>query len=169
MRKLTDEEKAEILGLKKQIKAIKDKRKGIDYKELVYPENGTDYWCICGKVWACTWDDKTIDENRYNAGNYYATEEEADLEYEWRELNTRILNTIAILNKEENWVADFNNGEAKWYLSYSEDNGNIENGCCYSKRSHEKNKYFSHNVCIKLLTLTIYTQEQFKFWLTKEK
>ena len=63
MRKLTDEEKAEILGLKKQIKAIKDKRKGIDYKELVYPENGTDYWCIDRRqVGSCTWANDGIDK-----------------------------------------------------------------------------------------------------------
>jgi len=174
MKQFTKEELCEMMlsGVDNLLAMINDRMNEpevIAHKALVYPENCTEYWYLNSYiVQKSSWDNDDMDAVRFEIGNYFATEKEADAEWEWRLLNTKILNTIALLNKEENWVADFSDGkQVKWYLSYSEDNGNVENGCCYSKHSHEKNKYFSHNVCIKLLT--IYTEEEFKFWLTREK
>jgi len=165
MRKLTDEEKAEILGLKAQIKAIKDRRK---VQEVEYPKDGTRYWTISYEVWTGTWTNDLIDKARFDSGNYYETEQEADLEFEWRLLNTRILRSIAILNKEYNWVVDWNNlNQKKWFLCWDMEACELKHDYYYRNRIKENNKYYTSNAKEKLLTL--YTQEEFKFWITKEK
>jgi len=142
----------------------------VDYRARVYPEDRTKYWYIDRRqVESCNWRNDIVDKGRFQDGNYFTSCNEPRVELEWRALNTQILNTIATLNKEDNdWVADFSDDEQeKWYLCYNDGNSDFGYTNCHSLRSHNKNMYFSTNVKEKLLTL--YTEEEFKFWILKEK
>jgi len=139
-----------------------------DCRTLVYPEYGTEYWVITDRVRSTEWYDTANDTAYFDSGNYYATEEEADLEYEWRELNTRILNTIASLNKEENWVVDWTNkGQEKFSLYYHRREGSFLIPSRSLVQSGNDNEYFSYASKAKLPKL--YTNDEFKFWITKER
>jgi len=178
MKELTIEEISELFiisgGSEAFMKKLNDRMNepepvSINYKARVYPKNGTDYWCIDRRqVGSCTWANDGIDKARFNTGNYYATQQEADLEFEWRLLNTQILNTIAMLNKEENWVVDWENlKQGKCYLTWNSGNNMVTFAGDYDYRYYENNRYTSTLGIGKLREL--YTEGEFKFWITKEK
>jgi len=157
--------KAEILELQEQLKKMEEET---NYKALVYPEYGTKYWYIETYGRNITWDNCHFNIARFNSGNYYATEEEAVLEFDWRILNTQILNSIAILNKEYNWVVDWNDGQqGKWYFYWNKLNGKITGNYSYSLPHQENNKYFCGSTKDGLIHL--YTEDELKFWITKER
>jgi len=136
-------------------------------EELVYPEDGTKYWTILDVVRRSIWNNYDSDIARFNSGNYYATKQEADLEYKWRLLNTKILRSIAILRKEDNWVVDWHDNEqGKCYLVWNRRAGCLDVIVSSWFQSQDNSLYFSYDT-IQILR-TLYTQEEFKFWLTKE-
>jgi len=139
------------------------------YKKIIYPKNGTKYWLAYDTgVVSSNWDDTTLDINRFNAGNYFATEQEADLEFEWRLLNTRILRSIAILNKEYNWSSDLaDDGQAKYYLRWDRRHDKVITSHDHFLQTRENNIYFSYEV--HLILPSLYTLKEWKLWLTKEQ
>ena len=143
--------------------------KKTNYKKIIYPKIGTEYWAAINcKVWTCTWNNPMIDKARFTSGNYHITEKEADLEFDWRELNVQILNSIAIINKEDNWVVDWKDkDQLKWFLFWDSCENLLAYGGQYVFRHYENNRYLSE-LGIKILR-TLYAEEQFKFWITKEK
>jgi len=144
------------------------KMKKINYKEIIYPKIGTVYYSIGHVVWGRTWGNTIADKANFDSGNYFPTQEEADSEFEWRILNTQILNTIALLNKEDNdWVADWTNNDQEKYCFFwngIDDTFNFTSH--YIRFYYINNGYVSRHAGERLLTL--YTKEEFKFWLTKE-
>jgi len=142
--------------------------KKTNYKELDYPEQYTVYWYIEPSIGNSYWINSSLDKTRFNTGNYFATKQEADSEFEWRILNTQILNTIALLNKEDNdWVADWTNNDQEKYCFFwngIDDTFNFTSH--YIRFYYINNGYVSRHAGERLLTL--YTKEEFKFWLTKE-
>jgi len=143
------------------------KKKETNYRESAYPKEQTKYYYIDGGVFSAGWDNQTIDKDRFNSGNYFATWEEGKVQYDWQVLNVKILNSIADINKEEGWVADWSDyHQRKWYIC-------LDTGRCPSAdfsiihQYYETNRYLSDDGIDELWEL--YTQEQFKFWLTKEK
>jgi len=141
----------------------------INYRAMVYPKVETQYWYIesC-KIKDCFWLNDDVDQDRFQHGNYFTSWSKAELESDWRIWNTRILNSIAILNKEYNWVVDWNDGQqGKWYFYWNKLNGKITGNYSYSLPHQENNKYFCGSTQEKLLEL--YTEEELKFWITKER
>jgi len=141
----------------------------VDYKASVYPEYGTEYWVITDRVRSTEWYCTPNDTAYFDSGNYYATQQEAQLESEWRALNTKILNSIATLNKEDNnWVVDWNDlNQKKMFLCWDMETCELKHDYYYRNRLQENNKYYTTNAKKKLLLL--YTNEEFKFWITKER
>jgi len=182
MKESTEDLKAKVLEFKKQEakleKEILDKRamileyemhiEGIGYKTVVYPENGTEYWCIADEITCYTWDNDSIDYGYFNKGNYYETREKVDLANKWQLLNTQILNTIALINKKHKWVFDREDkGQYKCSLSWSMYKNSLHDNYVSELHHYENNVYMSV-AGIEILR-TLYTIEEFKFWLTKEK
>jgi len=138
------------------------------YRVLAYPEEYTIYWYIGDEVYMGTWENVVADFARLKTGNCYLDSEEAEFEFEWRLLNTKILNSIALLNKEDNWVVDWKNGEQeKWYYAWSRKDSVLDVVCARWTQYGNNNEYFSYDA-IQILR-TLYTQEELKFWITKEK
>jgi len=178
MKELTIEEISELFiasgGSEAFMKKLNDRMNEpepvpINYKARVYPNMEIEYWYIDRRqVGSCTWANDGVDKASFNTGNYYATQQEADLEFEWRILNTKVLNTIAMLNKEENWVVDWADGnQRKWYFVWGETDNELTFNCIFCRRTQENNKYLCGSARNKLREL--YTDKQFKFWITKEK
>jgi len=175
MKQFTKEELCELIftGIDNALVVINQRMNEpevIDHKALVYPKKGTEYWYLtsCDVQTDC-WDNDSMDETRYDIGNHYATEEEAKLQYDWQLLNVRILNTIASLNKgDNNWVVDWKDGRLnKYTIGLDRDTDTLVAGVYNSAQYWNNNHYLSFMGKEKLLTL--YTKEQFKFWLTKER
>jgi len=141
----------------------------IDYKARVYPKYGTKYWYIETYIGQSTWCDTSRDKTRFDTGNYFETKEKAQIEFDWQALNGEILNTIAMLNKEDNnWVVDWKDGRLnKYTIGLDRDTDTFIAGVYNSAQYWNNNHYLSFMGKEKLLTL--YTKEQFKFWLTKER
>jgi len=176
MKELTIEEISELFitsgGSEAFMKKLNDRMNEpepvVYYKELEYPEVGTQYWYIDTFIGVRTWDDNFTDITRFNSGNYYATNKEANSEFEWRALNTQILNSITLLNKKDNWVVDWTDGnQRKWYFVWDETDNELTFNCIFCGRTQENNKYLCGSARNKLREL--YTDKQFKFWITKEK
>jgi len=90
-----------------------------------------------------------------------------DSENEWRELNTKILKSIASLNQKEGWVVDWNNmNQCRFFFAWNH-KYNKATECLYSVEQHADNSYYMCDSATESL-LEIYTQEEFKFWLTKK-
>jgi len=143
------------------------KKKKTNYKGSAYPKELTKYYYVDGGVFSAGWDNQGIDKDRFNSGNYFSTWEEAKLENDWRKLNTKILRSIADINKEEGWVADWSDyKQSKWYMR-------VDTGWCpiadfsIIHQYYETNRYLSDDGIEELCDL--YTDEEFKFWITKER
>jgi len=157
--------KAQILELQEQLKKMEE---GAAYKELVYPEVGTEYWSIVDGIDRKTWDGDMKDLYRFNTGNYYETKEQADSAFEWQILNTKILNSIALLNKEDNdWEPDWEDeDQEKSFLTWEREEDRVEFEYDTNEQTHPNNMYLYRDTACQLVDL--YTQEEFKFWITKE-
>jgi len=144
------------------------KKKKTNYKKLVYPKELTKYYYVDGGAFSAGWDNQTIDKDRFNSGNYFSTWEEAKLENDWQKLNTKILRSIADINKEEGWVADWSDyHQRKWYICLEAYRWQPDTDCVSRHRHYETNRYLSDDGIDELWEL--YTTEEFKFWLIKEK
>jgi len=142
--------------------------KKTNHKKLVYPKYDTEYWCLGTYVVCSIWYNDTTDKYRFNTGNYFTTEQEAKLEFEWRLVNTQILNSIASLNKEDNWVVDWKNtDQEKSYLTWEREEDRVEVGYDINEQTRPNNMYLYKDTAWQLVEL--YTQEELKFWITKEK
>jgi len=142
----------------------------INYRAMVYPKVETQYWYIDRrKIKDCFWLNDDVDQDRFQDGNYFTSWSKAELESDWRIWNTRILNTIAILNKEDNnWVADWTDiRQNKYTLCLYDGIDAFIAGVYSSSQCWNSNCYLSVKGKDKLLTL--YTHTELKFWLTKEK
>jgi len=163
----TEDQEEQIAELQEQIKGIQRKII-IDYKAVAYPKRGTEYWTIYAWVGKAVWIDSELDKARFDSGAYFATEKEADSEYEWRVLNVQILNSIAAINKERNWVVNWENPNQDQYrLEWDRKHWKVRASTSLFGDTGCKKKHFFWTAQDKLYTL--YTQKQFKFWLTKEK
>ena len=98
-------------------------------------------------------------------GFWFLTQIEAALERDWRTLNIQILNTIKKLNEVDGFVPDFCSEQEKFNVVLHENN--IENCIWSSMQMLPNTHYMSYKTWEKLLT--IYTQEEIKFWITKAK
>jgi len=142
--------------------------KKTNYKELDYPEQYTVYWYIEPSIGNSYWINSSLDKTRFNTGNYFATKQKAELEFEWRLVNTQILNSIASLNKEDNWVVDWKNtDQEKSYLTWEREEDRVEVGYDINEQTRPNNMYLYKDTAWQLVEL--YTQEELKFWITKEK
>jgi len=142
--------------------------KPIDYKARVYPKYGTKYWYIETYMVQSTWCGASSDTTRFNTGNYFETKEKAQIEFDWQALNGEILNTIARLNKDHNWVADWKDiRHTKYAICLDHGTNTFIDGIYNCIQSRDTNHYLSAIGKDKLLTL--YTHNELKFWLTKEK
>jgi len=147
---------------------IEMREKETNCKKTKYPKLGTEYWNILCQVWANTWCDHFIDKTNFDTGNYFETKEQADSEFEWRWVNTRILRSIADINKEEGWVADWDDyNQSKWYMRVDAYGWCPSADCAIIHRHYETNRYLSDDGIDELCDL--HTAEELKFWLTKEK
>jgi len=141
----------------------------IIYKELDYPAQSTVYWYIEPSIGNSYWINSSLDKTRFNTGNYFATKQEAELEFEWRILNTQILNSIALLNKEDNdWEPDWEDeDQEKSFLTWEREEDRVEFEYDTNEQTHPNNMYLYRDTACQLVDL--YTQDEFKFWITKEK
>jgi hypothetical protein len=85
-------------------------------------ENKQPYFYI-GDVWdgfGSYYTNSKIDKCRLLTRNVFLTREEAEKEFHRKARYYGIIKEIDKINREENWVCDWNDsGQAKWYLYYN--------------------------------------------------
>lgn len=75
--------------------------------------------CVC----KCSWDGLYVDEEMFNQGHIFSTEEEAELEVKRRNLLTRFRAFRDECNGD--WKPDLSNRDEQWKIDYKEEEGFI--------------------------------------------
>ncbi len=85
------------------------------------PKFGEKYWFIDkdGDIYCMPWNDSIVDNNRYELGNCFKTEEEAKFAVEQ-------LKVLAELREYANDDKEWNNSNKYWFIEYSTNRGHIE-------------------------------------------
>jgi len=102
------------------------------------------------------------DKKRLEDKNLFLTKEEAEAYLEKLKIYNKLEKKITIINHENNWEADWSDGENKYYLYLNHANNEYRYTCCWR---HQQGVYYMCKQAINWLLSDEVSDEERKIWI----